>query len=193
MMNWNRRLGIFLILMATIVWAVPGRELARLQAEEWPADQFQLLAFPTADCANAQCPSRAANASILEWRSGTLKLVQSEKDLKFPSSMFTLTPPHNAEEMVNRWRAELRHQGFDNGDLRVKGLKGGGWQMELEMRDDVHSRMNRFLYEVTPDGNPVPGRVVEYSWLDKFLKCASVVILLMLGFLLLLLSRAKSK
>lgn len=180
----RRIVGILLILVAIAIWFLPVRGFLIDSNELAFRDEFQVLAFPALNCKGPQCPARAANFSISEWDSGALNLVQRDGDLKLPAGLFTLVPPANAREMVERWRAELRNQGFDGGEFRATELAELGWEVELRMQDDEHARASRFLYMVDRDGRPTPKQYFEYSWIDNAINASVAAMLLLAGALL---------
>ncbi|MDH0863550.1 hypothetical protein [Mitsuaria sp. GD03876] len=186
-----RLVGIVLVIVSVTLFLFPGNELPNLRAEKQSDDQFQVLVFPKPDCNATQCPTRAANVSIQEWREGAVNVVRADQDLKFSSAMFTLIPSANNRETMERWRAELVHQGFDGGDLLAVRREGNVWDMELRLRDDVHSRISSFRYVVNPDGSVLPLMSREHSWIDELVKGGTAAILFVVGSVLVLSKRAK--
>lgn len=181
MTSCRRPLGALLIAAAIAIWFFPALELPFLQPQTLPADQFQLLAFPKRPCGETRCLSRAANFSLAEWNSGNLTVVQSDADLNFSTGSFTLFPPANADEMIAAWRATLKNQGFDGGEYRARTRGPDLWEIELVMRDDLHSRSSRFSYVLKANGDVLPEKFIEYSWVDHLSRGAAAAVLVFAG------------
>lgn len=190
--SWRQIFGLLLTVMAIALWFLPEGEFSRLETHDLSERYFQLLAFPKVRCGDVQCPRRAVNFSLSEWNSGTLNIVHDGKDVQLPANVFTLIPPPDAREMIQRWRSELPHQGFDNGDIQTEARAGGGWKMELRLQDDVHSRVSYFVYAVNAGGSVGPERYAEYSWVDRLIRFGAIAIILALGIVLLIFRRAQS-
>lgn len=183
MNSWRRPLGALFIAAALALWAWPALDFFS-EPQVAPNDQFQMLAFPRRPCGGSKCLSRAVNVSLAEWNSGILIVVQSNADLTFPRESFTLFPPADAKEMIAQWRATLERQGYDAGEFRATG-HDGNWQIELVMRDGTHSRSNLFEYVLRADGNVLPERSIEYSWVDLLFRGAVAAGLMLVGAFLL--------
>ncbi|WP_343638497.1 hypothetical protein [Roseateles sp.] len=183
MNSWRRPLGALFIAAALALWACPALDFFA-EPQVAPNDQFQMLAFPRCPCGGSKCLSRAVNVSLAEWNSGILTVVQSNADLIFPRDSFTLVPPADAKEMIAQWRATLEHQGYDGGEFRAT-RREGDWQLELVMRDGTHSRSNLFEYVLKADGNVLPERSIEYSWVDLLFRGVIAAGLMLVGAFLL--------
>ncbi len=184
MNSWRRPLGALFIAAALALWACPALDSLLVEQQAAPNAKFQMLAFPKRPCSGSKCLSRAVNVSLAEWNSGIVTAVQSNADLTFPRESFTLVPPADAEKMIVQWRATLKNQGFDGGEFRAT-RREGDWQIELIMRDGAHSRSNQFEYILKADGNVLPERSIEYSWVDLLFRGAVSAGLMLVGAFLL--------